>query len=288
MLFCLLMSWAALAIAAPIGLSGDVALEAGWDSNLNNASSAEDKVGAALLRASASFGVAHLRSRWSIRAGLGAGYGAWVGFSDLSGGTGRLYVSAAWEPASWVAVSVSPSLGGALYGDPGRNNWNVGASGRVRFRPVQAVAILVGYGFTHVDTAQDVFDNDRHRMSASLEVRPARRTWISTGYDGTFGQTVRYVEADSASAVARVGGDSGSGSGTGDRKQVITQANDTFAPGEVATRVPATAHTYWVEVDQQLVDWVELQVTFSHTWVFTEPSPYTAMSVGGGVVFRFP
>ncbi len=270
--------------ALPNRFEGSVGAGAGYDSNLDLASSGSGV---------ASFGSTTLSfwadAGWAVepsettRVYVGARYDG-VFFldtsaSDLTRNIPGADLALTYEPVEWLAFTLAPGVGYAFYGDPARDAVKLGVRATVRVRPWSWLSLRAGYARTQTWASDPIFSLGTDRILASAEVRLARRTYLAGGYTVSFGDQVFYQTVTSV-----MPGTGGMGVGRG-------RASSHAGSGMFSTLLPyqsaATEHALSLRWEQGI--WRELYYTVSYEYTLghSDEGDYSVHSVFGAVGYRF-
>lgn len=190
----------AAALAALLLASGGSRLEAslaagaGFDSNLDNRTTAATGAGFASARAAVG-GLARLGSATSLYGGARVEGERFLDLSQLSGASVGVTASLLQGIGRWVSVGVAPHAARSWTGDPDRDATLVGARAMLQVMPGDVVTLGGWVEASRRVAAVDVYSADRQRVGGSVELRVGSRSYLSLTYAHERGDEVFYREA---------------------------------------------------------------------------------------------
>ncbi len=265
-----------LARGAAPQVEGSVGVGGGYDSNVDLApsSSALSSFGTSTFSAWAELG-AELELSSAARLYAGVRYDGVLcpGATDLSRNVPGGELSLTYDFTDWLAVSASPGLSYAFFGDPARSALQLNVAAVARVRPWRWLSLRAGYARAQSWASAPVFSLALDRLLTSAEIRLARRTYLAVGYALSSGDQVFYRRL-------RAGGATGA---SGSRGHVGSGA---FAQLE-AYQAGATEDEFSIRVEQGI--WRELYVAASYAYTLgsSVQGSYTTQSGFGAVGYRF-
>ncbi len=268
--------------AAPNRIEGSVGAGAGYDSNLDLAASGTGvgSFGTTTVSIWADLGWA-VEPTYETRFYVGPRYDGvfCLDAPDLTRHVPGLDLSFTYEPLDWLALTVTPGVGYAFYGNTDRDAVRVGARAIVRVRPWRWLALRVGYARAQSWASDDVYSLGTDRLLTNVEARLARRTYLAAGYALSSGDQVFYRVVTAAGGGTGV--DMGRGRGVGAHGG--TGMFSTLEPYKAS----ATEHTLSARWEQGL--WSELYYTVSYEFTrgHGAEGDYDVHSVFGGMGYRF-
>jgi hypothetical protein len=268
--FCLLaaphQAWA----GSPILLL-DFGAGGGYDDNLNNASSADQREGSVFGSSWVTTGVSIPVSQKVRLAVSGAYTGTYYAdFDDLTvnalavRSSGRLLVRDS------TSVDLAASAGRRWYGDDDRNATVYDASLGFRERVMPRLAVTAGYRYTS-RAAESTFSSRTNRFAVGAEFELVKNGRIGLGYAVEVGQSPFYQ----AASVPIPSGGRG------------RRTSTTFGANQVAFRADTTIQTLSASWDRRAFESVAVRVEYAHSFIAADPGDAQSNVVWASVAYRY-
>lgn len=249
-----------------------VSAGAGYDSNLNHASSSGAAFGAgyASIRATGG-GTIELGDWTSLYAGLRMDGEEYPSVGDLTSGAVGLEAGLAQDLPGGLALVLVPSVAHSWSGDSARDATLLAGRVTLRYSPVEGLALRASYGHVRRDAADPAFAFDRDRFGGSVELRVAEGSYLSlTG-------AIERGQEDFYRAVST----GGTGMGMGGHMV------GSFGRNEEAYRADTTARIVSPALEVRLGRSTYLEASYTFRDVTSSAGNYRSHDVFGAIGRRF-
>jgi hypothetical protein len=250
----------------------DAGVGGGYDDNLNNAASANQREGAAFGTSWITGGAA-IQTSQSVRFGITGSYSGtyYADFDDLTVNGVALSPWARLLVREATALTIGASAGRRRYGDEDRNATVYDATLGLRDRITPGLAVTAGYRFASLAAEAATFSSRSHRVSVGGEFTPATGSRFGFGYAVEVGRSVFYQSAATPTPAG----------GRGRRPST------TFGVNQIAFNADTTTHVVSVRLEQEFGTSVVGHVEYSHSFIVADPGDAHDNLVWAGVAYHY-
>jgi hypothetical protein len=250
----------------------DLGAGAGYDDNLNYATSADQREGSG-------FGTSWLSAGgWmpvseALRFTVNGAYsGTYYGdLDDLTVHALAVRSSCRWSTSDASSIALGASAGRRWYGDDDRNSAGYDAGLDLGRRWASRVATWAGYRYASRAADESLFSARSNRLAVGGEYQPVEGSWIGLGYAVEVGESVFY-QSESVPIPS---------SGRGRRPST------TFGTDQVAFKDDTTIHTWSANWEQRALDTVFLRVEYAYSLVSADAGDAQANVLRATVGYRY-
>ncbi len=256
---------------APPDLLVDLGAGGGYDDNLNNATSANQREGSA-------FGTSWLMVGASIpvseRVGLGIS-GMYNGtyyadFDDLTFSGLAVRSSGRLSVRDSTSLTIGAGAGRRWYGDDARNATVYDGALGVRERVTPRLAMTAGYRYANQAAEEATFNSRSNRVAIGGEFAPIAGAWIGLGYAVEVGQSPFYQ----AASVPIPSGGRG------------RRPSTTFGANQVVFRDDTTTRTLSANWEQEAFESVFVRIEYAHAFISADAGDARDNLVWASVAYR--
>lgn len=271
MVICLLLVLPGLAHAVHLEGFMDIGTGGGYDDNLNNAASGNQKEGSgfatAWLLLGGSTGAG--KGRLSLSAGYTGTY--YFDFTDLTV-NGFTIRSGFLYPLTDRALFSGGALWGARsYGDSDRDATVYGVSLALKVQGLPRLATRIRYEYTQNAAEEAVFSYDSNRLGLSGEVKVMEAAFLTFGYSLDFTERNLYQPAGGVIPPGAHG----------------RRPSATFGLNQEVLKADSVAHIFSVDWDHTIYKELYTLVGYSYTYVQSDPGDYRDNLISGRIGYRF-
>ncbi len=250
----------------------DLGAGAGYDDNLNYATSADQREGS-------SFGLSWLSAgalmpvSEKLRLTLNGAYSGtyYADFDDLTVNALAVRSSCRMSVADASSITLGASAGRRWYGDDDRNSTMYDAALELRRRWTSRVAMWAGYRYASRAADESTFSSRSNRLAVGGEYEPVEGSWIGLGYAIEAGQSVFYQSASVPIP----------SSGRGRRPST------TFGSNQVAFTDDTTTHTLSANWEQKALDTAFVRVEYAYSMVSADAGDVQDNLLWASVGYRY-
>jgi len=271
LVLCLLaaphQAWA----GSPIRLL-DLGAGGGYDDNLNNAFSADQREGSAFGSSWVTTG-ASIPASQKVRLAVSGAYKGtyYADFDDLTVNALAVRSSGWLLVRDSTSVDLAASAGRRWYGDDDRNATVYDASLGFRERVTLRLAVTAGYRYTSHAAEESTFSSRANRFAVGAEFELVKNGWLGLGYAVEVGQSLFYQ----AASVPIPSGGRG------------RRTSTTFGANQVAFRADTTIQTLSASWDQRAFESVAVRVEYVHSFIAVDPGDAQNNVVWASVAYRY-
>lgn len=249
----------------------DLGAGGGYDDNLNNASSADQRAGSTFGASWVTTGVS-IPAFQKVRVAVSGAYNGtyYADFDDLTVNAlavrswGRLFARDS------TLVDLAASAGRRWYGDDERNATAYDASLGIQERFTPRLAVTAGYRYASQAAEESTFNSRANRFAVGGEFKLVENGRMGLGYAVEVGQSPFY-QAASAPIPS---------SGRGRRPST------TFGANQVAFRADTTIQTLSASWDQRAFESVSVRVEYAHSFIAADPGDAQSNVVWASAAYR--
>ncbi|MEW6681384.1 MAG: hypothetical protein AB1451_00465 [Nitrospirota bacterium] len=258
--------------AASPALLVDLGAGGGYDDNLNNATSAEQREGSMFGTSWLTAGVLN-RVAERLRVTLNGAYSGtyYAEFDDLTVNALSVRSSGRFSRGTATSFTVGAGAGRRWYGDDERNATVYEFSLGLRERFAPRFSLRAGYRYASRAAEVSTYSSRGNRFTVDGEFQPDDSTWIGLGYGVAVGQSVFYESAATPTP----------SNGRGRRP------SSTFGANQVAFKDDTTTHTLSASWEQGVAESLFARVEYAYSLVTADAGDAQDNLVWGSVGYRY-
>jgi hypothetical protein len=249
----------------------DTGAGGGYEDNLNNATSDDQKEGSAFSTAwiilSGSTGVD--RGRLFLSAGYSGTY--YADFTDLTVNGFTVRGGLLYPLTDQTLLSGGVLWGARSYGDSDRDATVYGVSLALKTQVYPRFTTRVDYHYTQNAAEESVFSYDANRLGVSGLVKALEAAFLTFGYALEFTERNLYQSTAAPTPLGARG----------------RRASATFGPNQDVLKADAVAHIFSVDWDQVIYKELYTLIGYSYSYVRSDPGDYRRNMLSVRIGFRF-